>query len=336
VETDRIQGDTVAGVTSADVARESGVSRTTVSYVLNGTAGARISAETRDRVHETARRLGYAPSAAARTLRRGRNDLVLCVLPDLPVGPAIGDLLDCLATALAGRGLSVPMHHNRGPRPLAELWRQVTPRAVVGLTAFADEDVLAMRQAGIQVLGGALDEDNHQGVFAVPQSQIGRLQVTHLADRGHRAIGYAAPTDARLAAFADQRLVGVRRECAERGLLEPHIERVDLDVQSAAAAVQSWRAHGPVTAVAAYNDDLALAVLAGARSAGLRVPDDIAVVGVDDVPAARLASPALSTVCQVVDAQAGYVAAAVLAALDGTEPPAHPTDVLNLVARDST
>jgi len=125
----------VRSVTSADVARESGVSRTTVSYVLNGTEGAKISEATQERVREAARRLGYSPSAAARTLRRGRNDLVLGALPDGPAGPVIDTLLDGLATALAGRGLSMLVHHNRGPQHLAQLWRQVTPVAVVGLTA---------------------------------------------------------------------------------------------------------------------------------------------------------------------------------------------------------
>jgi len=326
----------VPGVTSADVARESGVSRTTVSYVLNGTENVRISAATAARVRETARRLGYAPSAAARTLRRGRNDLVLCVLPNWPVGPVIDELLDHLATVLAERGLSILVHHNRGPQPLAELWRQVTPRAVVGLTPFAPEDVRAMRDAGILVVGSALDEDSHPGVFAVPQQQIGRLQVAHLAERGHRVIGYAAPTDARLAVFADRRLAGVRLECAERGLPEPRVEPVDLEVPSAAAAVRAWRAAEPVTAVAAYNDEVALAVLAGLRAAGLTVPDDVAVIGVDDIPTARLAAPALSTVWQAIDEQADYLATTVLASLDGTEPPGRPDDLFHVVARDST
>lgn len=327
----------MAGVTSADVARESGVSRTTVSYVLNGTENVRISAATAARVRETARRLGYAPSAAARTLRRGRNDLVLCVLPNWPVGPVIDELLDHLATVLAERGLSILVHHNRGPQPLSELWRQVTPRAVVGLTPFAPDDVRAMRDAGILVVGSALDEDAHPGVFAVPQLQIGRLQVAHLVDRGHRAIGYAAPTDPRLAAFADRRLAGVRLECAERGLPEPRTAAVGLEVPSATTAVRDWCAgEEPVTAVAAYNDEVALAVLAGVRAAGLVVPDDVAVIGVDDIPTARLAAPALTTVWQAIDAQADYLAATVLASLDGTEQPRRPDDLFHVVARDST
>lgn len=325
------------GVTSADVARESGVSRTTVSYVLNGTAGVRVSEETQARVRETAQRLGYAPSAAARTLRRGHNDLVLCVLPDMPVGPVVDSLLDGLATALAERGLTLLVHHDRGRQPLAELWRQVTPLAAVGLMAFGADDVLAMRRAGIQVLGSMLDEDGRPGAFVVPQAQIGRLQVAHLAERGHRLIGYAAPADVRLAVFADRRLAGVRLGCAEHGLPEPLVESVDLDAASASAAVRSWRGGvRPVGAVAAYNDEVALAVLAGVRAEGLRVPEDVAVIGVDDVPVARLAAPALSTVWQATGAQAEYFAATVVAALDGEPPPAHPTEILRLVVRDST
>ena len=158
-------------LTSADVARESGVSRTTVSYVLNGKEGVAIPEATRQRVRDAAARLGYTPSAAARTLRSGRSDLVLCVLPDWTIGPVIDTLLDHLTTELADRGLSVLVHHDRGPRPLAELWRAVTPRAVLGLAPFAPDDERAMRQAGIQVVGSTLDEDpEHPGTFSVPQT----------------------------------------------------------------------------------------------------------------------------------------------------------------------
>lgn len=325
-------------LTSADVARESGVSRTTVSYVLNGKPGVAIPEATRQRVRDAAARLGYTPSAAARTLRSGRSDLVLCVLPNWTIGPVIDTLLDHLTGELADRGLSVLVHHDRGPRPLAELWRAVTPRAVLGLAPFAEEDERAMRQAGIKVVGSALDEDDHPGTFSVPQTRIGQLQVEHLAGRGHRVLGYAAPSDDRLVAFADRRLAGVAAECERLGLPAPVVQAVDLDVASAAAAVRAWRAgDDPVTAVAAYNDEVALAVLAGLRAAGLRVPDDVAVIGVDDIPAARLAAPALTTVWQAIDAQATYLAAAVLAALDESiEPPALPSDVLHVVAREST
>lgn len=325
------------GITSADVARESGVSRTTVSYVLNDKEGVAISEATRRRVTEAAARLGYAPSVAARTLRTGRSDLVLCVLPNWPMGPVIDTLLDHLARELAERGLSVLVHHGRGPRPLSELWRAVTPRAVIGFSAFDAEDERAMRQAGIQVLGTTpVHDPQRPGEPSFSQTRIGRAQVRHLASRGHRRLGYAAVTDPRLSEFAEGRLAGVRLECAELGLPEPVVEPVELEVGSAARAVRAWRTAG-VTAVATYNDEVALAVLAGLRAEGCAVPDDVAVIGVDDIPAARLAAPPLTTVSQSIERQATHLAVSVLAALDGHEDPRpRPEDVLEVIVRAST
>jgi len=320
-------------VTSADVARESGVSRTTVSYVLNGTPGTSISDATRGRVLEAAARLGYAPSAAARTLRSGRSDLVLCVLPDWPVGPVVETMLDHLADDLAERGLSVLVHHVRGERPLSDLWRAVTPRTVVGLATFAEADVAAMRQAGIQVVSAAPDDETGDGLED-PQPRIGRLQADRLSDGGRLRLGYATTADRRVADFADLRLAGVRAVCAERGLPDPVVIPVEVNAASGAEAVRLWHEQG-VTGVAAYNDDVALAVLAGARTAGIAVPADLAVMGVDDIPAAALAAPPLTTVSQSMERQASYIAARVLAALDGTPAPAPPPDRLRVVGRES-
>ncbi len=323
------------GVTSIDVARASGVSRTTVSYVLNGTPGVTISEATRRRVLEAAEQLGYAPSAAARALRRGHTDLVLCVLPNWPIGPLLDLMLDHLATALADRGLSVLVHHGRGPRPLSELWRAVTPRAVVGFAAFAPDEERAMRQAGIQVVSTMVEPDNPRA-FAADQAAIGRVQVEHLVARGHRTVGYASVVDPRLVDFALPRLAGARAACADAGLPDLVAADVELSVPSAADAVARWRAAG-VTAVAAYNDEVALAVLAGARAHALRCPADLAVIGVDDLPVAALADPALTTVGQPIGPQAHYLAAAVLATLDGdSEPPPHPAEGLGVIVRSST
>src|SRR3954447_18722682 len=80
--------------TGADVARQAGLSRATVSYVLNDTAHQPIPERTRQRVLAAAAELGYTPSAAARTLSSGRSDLVLLLLPDWPIGPTVGQLLE--------------------------------------------------------------------------------------------------------------------------------------------------------------------------------------------------------------------------------------------------
>src|ERR671932_2290978 len=118
-------------VTSADVAREAGVSRATVSYVLNAVPHQKIAEATRQRILEAAARLGYAPSAAARAMRSGRSDIVLCLLPDWPIGPTVGGFLEHLSAALAADGLTLLAHPRaRGDRPVGELWKTVNPAAV--------------------------------------------------------------------------------------------------------------------------------------------------------------------------------------------------------------
>ncbi|GAA2737304.1 LacI family DNA-binding transcriptional regulator [Pedococcus aerophilus] len=325
-------------VTSSDVARESGVSRTTVSYVLNDTPGVTISDQTRARVRASAERLGYTPSAAARTLRTGRSDLVLYVLPDWPLGPAVDSLLDHLAGELAERGLSLLVHHQRGGRPLTDLLRVVTPRAVVGFTAFPPADREAMRRAGVQVLGTLLDDPGAAGMFTTSQRGIGRLQVRHLCEAGHRTLGYAAATDPRVSQFVELRLEGVRAACADAGLPAPQVIPVEQSLDSAVQAVRGWRkAAAPPTAVAAYNDDVAIAVLAGLRAQGLTAPDDLAVIGVDDGPAAPFTVPPLTTVSQALDAQARHLAGVVVKGLQGGEAEDLPAwvDLLEVVVRDS-
>ncbi|MEI5583852.1 MULTISPECIES: LacI family DNA-binding transcriptional regulator [unclassified Agromyces] len=326
-------------MTSADVARASGVSRTTVSYVLNRTPGVSVSDATRRRVLDAATRLGYAPSAAARTLRRGRSDLVLCVLPDWPVGSAVEAVIDRLADELAGRGMSVLVHHVRGERPLTDLLRAVTPHTVVGLAPFDPADVRAMRQAGIGVVGTSDDVASDPGATTDaaaddPQRRIGLVQAERLVAGGRRRIAYAATPDPRVAAFAEGRLGGVREACASLGLEPPVVVPVELDEGSGADAVRAWRAAG-IDGVAAYNDEVALAVLAGARVAGVAVPDDLAVVGVDDIPVAALASPPLTTVWQSLDRQAAYLAECVAAELDGLPQPRRPRQDVELVPRES-
>ena len=224
-------------VTSADVARLSGVSRTTVSYVLNGTAGTSISEATRRRVLDAAAELGYAPSAAARTLRSGRSDLVLCVLPDWPVGPVVETMLDHLADELAVRGLSVLVHHVRGERPLADLWRAVTPRTVVGLTPFSPDEVRAMRRAGIQVV----DTDAGDPDAEDPQPRIGRIQVDRLTPAVVPASATPPRRSARRGVRGDRRWRACGAACAELGLAEPLVIPVRVDPESGVAAVDVAR-----------------------------------------------------------------------------------------------
>jgi DNA-binding LacI/PurR family transcriptional regulator len=194
-----------------------------------------------------------------------------------------------------------------------------------------------MQAAGVALvvtpLGRGPQRDRRE--LAVPQQLIGRRQAGHLLAAGHRKIGYGYPDDARLRIFAEPRLAGVRDACREGRVGGPVLETVPLDPATAADAVRRWRAAG-VTAVCAYNDEVALAVLAGVRLLGLDVPAGLAVIGVDDIPPARLAVPALTTVTTDQVAVAAYLSATVVAAIGGRPGPAVRTaDLVRLVPRES-
>lgn len=317
----------------------SGVSRATVSYVLNGSPNQSIPEETRRRVREAAEELGYTPYAPARALRSGRSDVILFLIPEWPIGPAIARLVEDLTLALATRGLTLVVHaHPRSARPISDLWKAIAPAGMINHQALNDDEVRATRRANIPVVAPHFQFDgveNHAGgTFADFQRWIGRVQAEHLVTTGRHRLGYALPDDDRLSAFAGPRLEGVRQACAELGLDEPVTQTFALDRVSAAQAVQ--RLPG-VTGICAYNDEVALAALAGMRAARLTAPDDIAVVGVDDTPAAALTFPALTTVATGMSTLGQYLATAVAHALEGKPAPPGPgPDVIRLVRRDTT
>ena len=324
-------------VTSADVARLAGVSRATVSYVLNDTPKQTISADTRGRVLDAAASLGYAPSAAARTLRTGRSDVVLCLLPDWPIGPEVGAMLGALSTELARAGLTFVVHPgNREDRPISEIWKAITPAAVIAFADFSAGEIAAMRAAGVALVVALLGREPQRGrELEMPQHLVGRRQVEHLTAAGHTRLGFAYPDDERLRIFAEPRLAGAREACRERGLAAPARETVALAAVPAAEAVRRWRADG-VTGVCGYNDEVALAVLAGVRLLGLTVPADLAVIGVDDIPPARLAAPPLTTVTTDQTLVAAHLAATVVAAMSGRPGPALTVaDLVGVVRRES-
>jgi DNA-binding LacI/PurR family transcriptional regulator len=325
-------------VTGADVAREAGVSRATVSYVLNDAPGQKIPEATRRRVWDAADRLGYAPSAAARTLRMGRSDIVLGLLPAWPIGHVLGGLIQQLTNALAEYDLTFLVHSSAHPaRPLRDLWKAMTPAAVLALDAFPEPEADAMRAAGVEVVMAM--HGSTRGELRPPllsEDPIGVLQARYLAD-SHRRLGYAYPDLPMLDALAQPRLDGVRKVCAERGLPEPDVRTVPLEPYRAAEAVKAWiAADPPVTGICAFNDDVAMAVLGALQPLGLRAPRDLAVIGVDDIPSAALAQPPLTTVVRDVGSIARGLARRIARTLDGKQAPADPIrDEPRILVRES-
>jgi DNA-binding LacI/PurR family transcriptional regulator len=277
-------------ITSTDVAREAGVSQTTVSFVLNETRGQTIPEETRRRVLDAAKRLDYRPRASARSLATGRSDVVLLALPGLPISANLSRFIEQLAAALAERGLSLVTHLAEGHgRALPDLCAAVDASAVISLIPFDDETTEALRRAGAEVVLGTGSQADEE------LRDIGRLQARHIIGLGRGRLGYALPGQHPTQWRVQERLRGVAAACAEHGLAEPLTREVDMDPAQAALAVDAWT-QASVTGVCAYNDETAMAVLAGLHLRGLRAPDDIAVIGVGDIAAAQVSIPPLTTI----------------------------------------
>lgn len=165
-------------VTGSDVALAAGVSRTTVSFVLNNRPGQSIPDQTRRRVVEAASRLGYRPRAAARALAAGRSDIVLLSVPDLPLGAAITRFVEELAAALAAHGLTLVAHlaATHGGGSLSEVCASVDASVVIGLTPFPQRVVEELHRSGADVV---IPTDKQQGA-TFPTEQIGRVQADYL------------------------------------------------------------------------------------------------------------------------------------------------------------
>ncbi|MFT4123133.1 MAG: LacI family DNA-binding transcriptional regulator [Microbacteriaceae bacterium] len=310
-------------MTSADVARAAGVSRATVSYVLNDVPGRTISAATRDRVLRVAASLGHVPSASARALRSGRSRIVLALVPSFEVGHLFDRTLAAVNERLAALGYALLVHqHSEEQRSLAELWGVVNPTLVLATNGLDASGRGAIRDARVAVVDVA-----ELGSF----DGIGRLQAERLVSRGHRVLAFAMPTDPRLEAFARERLQGVIDVCSERGLPAPRVLCIE---RGATDPLAQWRALVPrPSAICAYNDELALELWAVLARSGLTPGEDVALIGVDDIP---LAAIGLTTVAFDAVRFGARIAGLIEHRLGHTaRPPALDEDFTRLVERDS-
>lgn len=322
-------------VTVKDVAQRAGVSQATVSYVLNETPGQTITPATQERVRAAVRDLGYTPSRVARALRSGRSDIILLILPDAPVGANLSRLMDGVEQAMDATGHVTVTRRKHPGQSLGPLVNDLTPAAIICVAPLGDEDegwLSSTSAAVIQTL-----KDAPPGVGAASTDTEGaRLQVDHLVERGHSQLGIAIPKSTYLVEYAARRSRGIIERCAELGLPEPVAVPLNMTAEDGLEAVRTWKAAG-VTGVCAYNDQYAMAVLAGLRLAGLRAPGDLAVIGMDDHPLSPLTDPPLTSVRVRLNATIAWVTGRVCQRL-GLPAPAMTADAdpLTVVARESS
>ncbi|KPI00188.1 transcriptional regulator, LacI family [Actinobacteria bacterium OK074] len=285
-----------------DVAAASGVSRATVSFVLNDDPNQTISPATRERVQRAARDLGYVPHGLARALREGSSRIVVLNIGHGLEGNYSRSYIRGLDGELAVHDhVLLVRHGHRTPQADGQVRDVITPRAVITF-------------GGAYLTGRELDDQG--GGWKDGLAAHTALQLGHLAGRGHTHLALALP-DAHTP-LAEVRLRFTREVAATLGLAEPVPFVVPRTRPDATAAVRALRAaHPAVTAVAGYDDDTALRTLTALRNLGVDVPGEVAVIGFDDTEYGALVTPALTSVR--IDAEAhGRIAARRALGLDDT------------------
>jgi DNA-binding LacI/PurR family transcriptional regulator len=262
-----------------DVAQASGVSATTVSFVLNGVTDQRISPATRDRVMQAARELGYVPHGVAKALREGSSRIVLLGLPPgARGGGSLVGYLRGLDEELARHGHMLLVRRSAG-ESLAPVVAAVSPRGVIDLS-------------GLYQSEPATDGGWVNGLAAHTM-----VQLRHLADTGHRSVAMALPDDPGWVRLREARVRYAREAATRLGFGRLTTVTIPDDLAGTVAAVRALRDASPtVTAVAAFDDRVALRLLAALRELDVTVPDGLAVIGFDDLGDGAFTVPALTSV----------------------------------------
>ncbi|MGW7084181.1 LacI family DNA-binding transcriptional regulator [Streptomyces sp. NPDC054871] len=284
--------------TSADVARLAGVSRATVSYVLNNTSAVRISEPTRRRVHEAAKELGYVPHAAARSLRAGHTRVVLMPTPQIPAGPLFSEFFNELQWALSRFDYTVVQYGSLGltGEEAARAWAELRPVAVLAPDAsgLGARGVSVLKRSGAKAVF-TIGPQRAEGAHALLMDQrlVGQCAAAHLLERGRRHIGVVIPEERGLEPFARPRAEGIRSAVAQHGTATEL--PLAYDEESAARLAARWRTLG-VDGVFTYNDEYAMLLMRALQDEGIAVPEETAMIGADDLMLGRLLRPRLSTV----------------------------------------
>ncbi len=282
-----------ATVTVRDVAKAAGVSASTVSRAL--AAGSPVAEETRRRVVEAARQLGYEPNQAARGLITGRTNNIGLVIPDLE-NPYFASVTKGVQSRAVAEGYSVFVaDSDEDARTELDLVRKLA-KQVDGLilcsARMSEDDIASVADATMMVLVNR--EWDGLASVVVDDSEIIRQALEHLYALGHRHIAYVG---------GPERSWSNQRRWAAIEQIAPTLD--DLEVRklgSYAPVFDGGKSAADVvvasgaTAALAYNDLMGLGILARLSARGIRVPDDLSVMGIDDVNVAGLVSPGLTTV----------------------------------------
>lgn len=288
--------------TLKDVARAAGVSIKTVSNVINDYQ--HIRADTKQRVEDAISELGYSPNLSARSLRSGRTGVIGLAVPELSLS-YFAELADAIIKAAERRGLKVLIEQTGGDRSheleiLSSPRLRMTDGLLFSPLGMSDEDAhhlnvnFPLVLLGERIFGGPTDHVTMSNVASA------RAATAHLLAKGRRRIAVVGGHRDEIIGSAGLRLRGYREALDEAG--------IDFDPDLVGYATLWHRSNGATTmrelldsgvqfdAVFGMNDTLALGAMRVLQEAGRRIPDDVAVIGFDDLDEGQYSLPTLSTI----------------------------------------
>lgn len=329
-------------MTIADVAGAAGVSKTAVSFAFNNPS--KLGNATLERVLQVANDLGYAPNPAARALSMRRSGTIGLLIPQrlttVFANPFLSELIQGLGELCDENDLTVllvpPLDGS-----LEGAIRQASVDGFISIGLSEDDGALAtLDRIGIPTV--LIDSDASATHPAVNVDDAGGAEAAarHLLELGHRdlAVILLPPTRSHaLTPTASRRLAGYRSALSAAGAPEPRMVSAGATMAAGAHAFEALpKGKRRPTGVLAMSDMAAIGLMAAAIASGLRVPEDLSVVGYDDLPMAAWTTPPLTTVRQPIVEKGRLAARLLIQRLQGKDVESPPPLQTSLVVRKST
>ena len=291
-----------------DVAKEAGVSASTVSYVLNNTPTETISQETKKRVMEAVSRLGYVPNLNARSLSSRRSNLIGVLIPQTEPGkelmfsnPFYGELLSSIEYTARQHGYHLLLSGTKEDQDYTNIAQNRSVDGVIIVGAYPGENLNALKALDVPiVLVDSYVKDESFHTIGIEDKEGARMATRYLIEKGHRCIAFISGS-IRENGVNSKRYQGYCDAMCQAGLTvdEKAIYAGTVDYEYGIEAAGEFLARGKKqTAAFVTADVISMGLVKGLQQNHIRIPEDLSIVSFDDVYLSQMAHPALTTIHQ--------------------------------------
>lgn len=309
-----------------DVALKAGVSTAAVSYVLNGREG-KVSEQTLAKIRQAMDELNYIPDFSARSLASNKSNLIGVVIPQtedqeqlLLENPFYSDLICGIESQLRLRGYHLILSGIDKGKGYLDVSMQRNLDGVIIMGIYQEEFYEELKRVDIPiVLLDSYIHDNYFKKIGIDDEKGGRMAVEHLIECGHTQIALVTGV-IRKDGVVEKRFTGYKQALKNAGLFynPDHVFEGSVTYEYGVETGRRIAREQPhITAVFATSDMVALGVIKGLHDAGKRVPDDLSVVGFDDISFAKMFMPPLTTVGQDITGRGVFAAQLLVNAIEG-------------------